>query len=289
MITVIIPSYNRAHLLPQIIPSYLQPGVVKILLVDDASTDNTSLVMEKLCKEIKNLVYIKLEKNLKQVYAKNIGIDKAETDWIYFGDDDSILIPGSITSLLDTCQRYQADICGAKALYMQTEEDAEDLDKFLKKTDVLLPEGKMIADIKNVEGNFHYSVNTPKEVEFTHAGALVRTAIAKKIKYDEHYVGNCYREETDFFIRAKLLGAKIMYNSNAVQVNLPRKIAKGGSHSAGKLKWYYYTIVNNHYFMKKNWPAICKKYNIRTPAILIEIRFVFKLVRSAVKNVIGWL
>jgi glycosyltransferase involved in cell wall biosynthesis len=289
MITVVIPSYNRAHLLSQTIQSYLQPGVTKIILVDDASTDDTSLVMSKLCEEIENLEYIRLEKNSKQVYAKNRGIDKAETEWIYFGDDDSILIPGSITYLMDTCKTYQADICGAKALYMQSEEDAADLEKFLNKTNVLLPKGEKIADIRNVKANFHYSVEEPLEVPFTHAGALVKTSLAKKIRYDENYIGNCYREETDFFVRANIAGAKIMYNSNAVQVNLPRKMAKGGAHSAGKLRWYYYTIINNHYFMKKNWPAICKKYNIKTPAILIETKFVFNLMKSAVKNIIAWL
>ena len=50
MITVIIPTYNRAHLLPKIIPSYLQQRVSKIIIVDDASTDNTQEVVRELVK-----------------------------------------------------------------------------------------------------------------------------------------------------------------------------------------------------------------------------------------------
>lgn len=51
--------------------------------------------------------------------------------------------------------------------------------------------------------------------------------LAIQILFDENFTGNAYREETDFFIRCTLQGAKVMYDSRAVQVNLPRQVATG--------------------------------------------------------------
>ncbi|AQW91220.1 glycosyltransferase family 2 protein [Elizabethkingia anophelis] len=281
MITVIIPSYNRAHLLSRTIPSYMQDNVSRILLIDDASTDDTAEVVEKLKKSIQNLEYYRLENNSKQVFAKNFGLDMVTTEWVYFGDDDSILIPGSIENLLGTCLEYNADICGGKALYQDKEED---IDLFVERNKIFVDFQK-IVNIKNLTTNFQYSVTTPVEVPFTHASALVRTDLAKKIKFDTNYFGNCYREETDFFIRCKLAGAKIFYNSNAAQVNFPRVVASGGAHSSSKIRWYYYSIVNNHYFMKKNWKSIRKHFLGVKPSFVVELMFIVQLFSAVIRNI----
>ena len=286
MITVVIPTYNRAHLLPKIVPTYLQNGVTKIIIVDDASTDNTREVVRELVKEIPIIQYFRQKVNSKQAAAKNVGIDNTDTEWIYFGDDDSILMPNSINILFETCIKYNAEICGAKALYMQTEEDEKDPLTYVEKMDLPLPKNKKIADLDILKGNFIYSFNEPIEVPYVHASALVKTSIAKKIKFDPEYIGNCYREETDFFLRANLAGAKIMYNSKAVQVNLPRKISTGGAHSSNKLKWYYYTLINNHRFITKIWEAVRKKYKNAAPGIIVEVRFISKMLRAGFRNFI---
>lgn len=151
-------------------------------------------------------------------------------------------MPNSINILFETCIKYNAEICGAKALYMQTEEDEKDPLTYVEKMDLPLPKNKNLQTLDILEGNFIYSFNEPIEVPYVHASALVKTSIARKIKFDPEYIGNCYREETDFFLRANLAGAKIMYNSKLCR-NLPRKISTGGAHSSNKLKCIYYVIL----------------------------------------------
>ncbi|MCH5719955.1 glycosyltransferase family 2 protein [Niabella hibiscisoli] len=281
MVTVIIPSFNRAHLLRRTVPTYLQQGVSKIIIVDDASTDNTEQVVQSLAKEIKEIEYIKLAKNSKQTVAKNTGIDHTRTEWIYFGDDDSVLLPGSIPALLATCEQYKADICGAKAMYMTHDED---ITSFVKNNTLLLPPRAPLVDINELKTYFHYDVTDPRPVLFTHASALVKTTIAKEVRFDERFVGNCYREETDFFVRCSIKGAVVFYDSKAVQVNLPRGIATGGSHSARKYKWYYYSFVNNHYFLTKNWAKIRAINGEAKSRIIVEAIFLKNLLLSGFKN-----
>ncbi|WP_448672238.1 glycosyltransferase family 2 protein [Sphingobacterium multivorum] len=285
MITVIIPSYNRAHLLKRTIPTYLQEGVSKVILVDDCSTDDTEAVVKEMLLHIPELEYIRLSENSKQAFAKNVGINMVDTPWIYFGDDDSILYDKCIPILYETCLKNRADICGAKALYMDQEDENLEFRDVVKKYDNNLPRGKKLCDLERLEANFIYSVENPQEVPFVQASALVNTSLARSVMFDPRYLGNGYREETDFFVRCSFLDAKIMFNSDAVQINLPRNVSSGGSHASGRLAWYKSTIKNNHRFLTKNWKQIQNKYQIRKPKLIVELQFVFFLIVGGINNI----
>jgi len=284
MVTVIIPTFNRASLLLQTIPTYLQQDVCEIILIDDCSSDNTAEISKILMEKYKSIRYIRLEKNSKQVVAKNIGIKAASSEWIYFGDDDSVLSSGSISNLLKTASKYNANVVGAKALYMN-DGDCENVEEFVEANNQYGLTIKEIVDLKSFKTNFSLNFPMPVEVPFTHACALIETDLAKNIMFDENFTGNCYREETDFFLRCKFAGAKIMYDSSAVQTNLPRKIATGGAHSSGKIKWYFYTIKNNYYFLKKNVKLINKNFNLNLNIYVLNILFIKNLFAGLYKNI----
>lgn len=110
--------------------------------------------------------------------------------------------------------------------------------------------------------------------------------LAIQILFDENFTGNAYREETDFFIRCTLQGAKVMYDSRAVQVNLPRQVATGGAHSRGRIKWYLSTIANNWYFLKKNWKNIQSYYKFSDNIYKRQLMFVLKNICFASKAVV---
>lgn len=271
-VTVIIPSYNRAHLLPKTIPTYAQQRVAQIILVDDASTDNTAEIVADLQKKFSIIKYVRHQTNQKQAAAKNTGIDLVGTDWVYFGDDDSVLMPGSIDALYETAISQKADIVGAKAVYMNEQDPTPDA--CVKRYDRMLPEGLQFADLHTLTANFSYSTPIPSEQVFLQASALVRSSYARNVKFDPAYRGNAFREETDFFVRCHLAGAKIMYDSRAVQVNFPRAQASGGAHAGGRLRWYRSAIENNWYFLKKNWPSLCARYPDLPSKYAMQWRFV---------------
>ena len=84
-VAVVIPSYNRGYILERTIPSYLQPEVRELILVDDASTDDTWEVVMRLQKKYPIIHYIRQEYNTKQPEATNAGIAAASSKYIYFG------------------------------------------------------------------------------------------------------------------------------------------------------------------------------------------------------------
>ena len=105
-VTVVIPSYNRAKILPKTIPTYLQPDVNELIIIDDCSSDNTEQVVKKLQKKYPIIKYFTNEVNSKQTFSKNVGIKNATCDYIYFGDDDSIIKPGTIKRLIEVKEKF---------------------------------------------------------------------------------------------------------------------------------------------------------------------------------------
>lgn len=286
-VSVVIPSFNRGRLLPQILPTYFQAEVGEVILVDDASADDTPQVVAELQKQYPSLRYVRLPENRRQMYAKNQGIQLAAYPYIYFGDDDSFLTAGSIGTLLAVMQEKKADIVGAKALYMDSQEDLQALPAFLKKYEKQAHNAREVVDLTQLRFNFTLSSEQALRVPVTHACFLIRTEWARAILFDEAYRWNAYREETDFLIRACLAGAVAYYQPAAIQINLPREMATGGAHSQSKWKWHVACIINNWYFLNKNYAAMQEQFNLPYSKWMLQLRFVCRGVKKTVERFWG--
>jgi len=88
-VSVIIPTYNRAHILARAIDSVLQQTFKDFVLivVDDGSSDNTEELMKRYLDDSR-VKYHRLEQNAGVSNARNTGADLAETEWIAFHDSD---------------------------------------------------------------------------------------------------------------------------------------------------------------------------------------------------------
>lgn len=93
--SVIIPTYNRAHLILRALSSVLrqtEPGD-EIIVVDDGSSDNTEQVLKPYGDRIK---YIKIE-NSGAGAARNRGIKEARGALVAFLDSDDEWMPNKLT------------------------------------------------------------------------------------------------------------------------------------------------------------------------------------------------
>jgi len=94
-VSVIIPTYNRAELLPRAIKSVLEQTYqdFEIIVVDDGSTDNTEEVIKEFQEQDKRIKYIKHDKNKGGSAARNTGIKAARGEYIAFQDSDDEWLP----------------------------------------------------------------------------------------------------------------------------------------------------------------------------------------------------
>lgn len=285
IVTVIIPSFNRAHLLEKTIPTYMQEGVKEIILVDDCSRDNTPEVVKRLQKQIPQLRYVRQPVNMRQPAANNRGLEEVETDWVYFGDDDSVLYPGSIKRLYNTCMENGVEACGAIAYYMIPGEEQLTLDEYIDKHQIYTNNIKDIVDVEKMYAKFIYSVRQPVVVPFCQACILIKSDIAKKVKFDSGYKGNAYREETDFIMRCSAEGATFMYDSRAAQINLPPTMATGGARNKSVWKYKRDMIYYNWKFLKTNYPFMEKKFNLQKSMYRMQWDFTIAFVTRPLKRI----
>ena len=275
-VSVVLPSFNRARLLPITIPTYFQEDVSEVILVDDCSSDNTAEVVKELQTRFPTLRYFRNEVNSKQPYTQNVAISKVQSEYIYFGDDDSVLYPGSIRNLLNVMREKNADIVGGRALALFFPEQIDELDEFLSHyRNRIATEANQIVDLSTLSTNFTYTVKEPIKVPFCHASCLCKTQVAREMQFDVKIEGNAYREETDFLIRATLAGYTIYYPSSANQINLPSAMCSGGARSKNHRHWAENAIRNNDYFIDKNYDSMQKMFSL--PRTKDEMKALFRV------------
>ena len=275
-VSVVLPSFNRARLLTITIPTYFQEDVSEVILVDDCSSDNTAEVVKELQTRFPTLRYFRNEVNSKQPYTQNVAISKVQSEYIYFGDDDSVLYPGSIRNLLNVMREKNADIVGGRALALFFPEQIDELDEFLSHyRNRIATEANQIVDLSTLSTNFTYTVKEPIRVPFCHASCLCKTQVAREMQFDVKIEGNAYREETDFLIRATLAGYTIYYTSSANQINLPSAMCSGGARSKNHRHWAENAIRNNDYFIDKNYDSMQKMFSL--PRTKDEMKALFRV------------
>jgi glycosyltransferase involved in cell wall biosynthesis len=111
LVSVVVPSHNRARLLRRTLRSILAQHLsdIEVVVVDDGSTDDTSSVAGAADPRV---VVVRNAKPAGVSAARNRGIAAARGDWIAFCDDDDLWSPDKLAR-----QLMAADQVGANWAY----------------------------------------------------------------------------------------------------------------------------------------------------------------------------
>jgi glycosyltransferase involved in cell wall biosynthesis len=110
LVSVIIPTYNRARLLNEAIHSVHAQTYrpIECIVVDDGSTDGTDIQVKELLQlndDQFNLIYIRHENAGAQV-ARNTGTAAAKGEYIQYLDSDDLLYPDKFSNQVRFLQEY---------------------------------------------------------------------------------------------------------------------------------------------------------------------------------------
>ncbi|MCC8050023.1 MAG: glycosyltransferase family 2 protein [Clostridiales bacterium] len=106
LVSVIIPTYNRAKVVSDCVRSVLHSSYsnIEVLVVDNCSSDNTvELVNEQFHNA--NVNVIPLTKNLMAAGGRNAGIKSASGEFLLFLDNDNIIYPDMIELLVNELKK----------------------------------------------------------------------------------------------------------------------------------------------------------------------------------------
>lgn len=108
-ISVIIPVYNRAHLISETLDSILGQTLPpdEIIVVDDGSTDGTPAVVAGYGDKVS---LIEQTKNSGPGAARNLGLSRATGTHVIFFDSDDLMTPDYLASRADVARATGAEI-----------------------------------------------------------------------------------------------------------------------------------------------------------------------------------
>lgn len=90
--SVIVPTHNRSDLLIQTLDSaFASEADVEVIVVDDASTDDTPQVMAQRAAGHPAITFLRSETNIGACRARNLGLERAEGEFTMFLDSDDLL------------------------------------------------------------------------------------------------------------------------------------------------------------------------------------------------------
>lgn len=116
-VSVIVPVFNVGHWLVPSIESLLDQTLkeLEIIIVNDASADNSGAVIEQLARNNKNIVPVHFAENKGAHEARLAGLKKSTAPWIGFLDADDFARPNMYASLLSAAVVNDVDIvvCGS--------------------------------------------------------------------------------------------------------------------------------------------------------------------------------
>lgn len=116
-VSIVVPSRNRSQLLPRLVAALRAqdyPGTFEVIVVDDASADDTQLVLQRLASEWPALRWVRRERRGGPGRARNTGWRCARAPLIAFTDDDAVADPGWLRAL--TGALAEADIAQGRVL-----------------------------------------------------------------------------------------------------------------------------------------------------------------------------
>ena len=103
-ISVVIPSYNRAHTLQQALQSVFEQSsaVDEVILVDDGSTDASATMVAHQFPQVSVI----RQPNGGVSAARNRGIEAAQHEWIALLDSDDCWLPHKIQTVRDAAANH---------------------------------------------------------------------------------------------------------------------------------------------------------------------------------------
>jgi len=243
-VSIIVANYNGKDVIKSCLQSLerLNYPSYEIIVVDDASTDNSAQIIEEDFPKVKLL---KLSKNLGLAGANNAGFNLARGDIIVFDlNNDEVVHEDWLTKLVGALVS-SPDIgitCGKRY----------QLDKDFNRGDIILSAGSRMnpvtAECEPVgygsKDSEEYSI--PKESDFATVLVIKREVLQRIGLFDSAFRN--YYEDSDLSIRAKKTGYKIFYVPHAKSWHI-------GASSFGKDSYrrYYFIRRNQIRFIIKNF------------------------------------
>ncbi|MBO9403188.1 glycosyltransferase family 2 protein [Shimia sp. R9_3] len=230
-VSVIIPAWNAAETLSRAVTSALnQEGVsVEVIVVDDASTDETLVCAERLAAADNRVRVLRQKNNQGPAAARNLALDEARAPYVTPLDSDDFMEKGRLRALLAIAQETHWDFV-ADDLFKVPESDIDGPRQRLISDE---PINELSIDFAGfVQGNLSSERGGRRELGFIKP-LISKTFLEQaNLRYDESLrLG----EDYILYASALLSGARFCLTDPCGYVAVMRPTSLSGQHSTRDL------------------------------------------------------
>lgn len=114
-VSIITPLYNGADYIEKAVRSVQRQSYMRweLIVVDDASSDQSPKIVERLLSDDPRIKLLRLKKNCGAAVARNYGINAATGRYIAFLDCDDEWMPGKLAAQVERLSATKAALCFA--------------------------------------------------------------------------------------------------------------------------------------------------------------------------------
>ncbi len=236
-VSIIIPLFNQlplTHACLAALAALTDEVSYEVIVVDDCSTDGT----QKALSHVPGLVYLRNERNSGFIHSCNFGARQARSRYLVFLNNDTVVINGWLTHLLETfSHRPGAGLVGSKLLYPDS--------RLQEAGGIIWQDGSgwnrgKYQDAGKPEYNYLREVDYCSAASVMIPKALFESLGGFDIKY-----APAYYEDTDLAFKVRRAGHQVLYQPLSVVFHCEG--ATGGTDlSSGTKK---YQEVNRETFL----------------------------------------
>ncbi|MDO3385235.1 glycosyltransferase family 2 protein [Gilvimarinus sp. SDUM040013] len=116
LVSIIMPAYNAGATIANAIESVVRQNFMdwQLVVVDDASADNTAEIINKYVSADSRISYIRLNENSgSPAIARNKGLEYARGEYIAFLDADDVWLTQKLQRQLQFIDERELDLCAA--------------------------------------------------------------------------------------------------------------------------------------------------------------------------------
>lgn len=210
-VSVLLVLHNRAELTLGCIESLLAQAdsSVELVIVDNASTDDTGVLLERL----RGVRVIRSPENLGFLRACNLAAREAGGDYLLFLNNDTVLHAGSVAAALDTITRDSSiGAVGARLVHPDG--------RLQEAGSIIWSDGSCLGYGRG-DSPWLAPYAFERDVDFCSAAFLLtpRSRFAALGGFDPRYEP-AYYEDADYCVRLWKAGARVVYQPRALVTHL---------------------------------------------------------------------
>ena len=161
LVSIVLPTYKRAHVLPNAMRSILAQTYahIELIVVDDNSPDHTAEVVRSF--DDPRIRYVRNEPNLKLPRALNKGFSLARGGYLTWTSDDNLFAPTAVEKMVEALRARACDFVYADYfLFADIDADGNALDKRHER----LPDEPQLSRGNHIGACFLYTRKAYQEI-----------------------------------------------------------------------------------------------------------------------------